>query len=200
MRKFVFSMVGLVLALGLVAFGRSVAAAPAFQHPRFSATLTGAAEAPGPGDTDGSGRAAVAFQADVDVCFTITAANITLPAAAAHIHRGAEGVAGPIVVPLQPPAANGGVDGCTTGDRAILSEIMANPAAFYVNVHTSDFPQGAIRGQLAALQGDDGAAAPAQTMPGTGQNSSTMPLVLTVAALVLLAGVALRLFTRRRPS
>ena len=200
MSKFLVAVVGLMVALAFVAFGRSVTAAPAFQHPRFSATLTGTAEVPDPGDTDGSGRAAVAFQADVDVCFTITAANITLPAAAAHIHRGAEGVAGPIVVTLQPPAANGRVDGCTTGDRAVLSEIRANPADFYVNVHTSDFPQGAIRGQLAALQGDDGAAPPAQTMPGTGQSGRTMPMVLSVAALVLLAGVALRLFTRRRPS
>ena len=200
MSKFLVAVVGLMVALAFVAFGRSVTAAPAFQHPRFEATLTGGAEVPGPGDPDGSGRAAVAFQADVDVCFTITASNITLPAAGAHIHRGAAGEAGPIVVALQPPGANGRIDGCTTGERAILSEILANPAAFYVNVHTSDFPQGAIRGQLAALQGDDGAAAPAQTMPGTGQNSSTMPLVLTIAALVLLAGVALRLFTRRRPS
>ncbi len=199
MRKLVVAMVGLMVALAFVAFGRTADAAPAFQHPRFEATLTGAEEVPNPGDTDGSGRAAIAFQADVDVCFTITAANITLPAAAAHIHRGAEGVAGPIVVTLQPPAANGRVDGCTTGDRAVLSEIRANPADFYVNVHTSDFPQGAIRGQLAALQADDGAAPPAQTMPGTGQSGSTMPLVLTVGALVLLAGVALRLFTRRRP-
>ena len=123
-----------------------------------------------------------------------------MPLVRAHIHRGAEDVAGPIVVTLQPPAANGRVDGCTTGERAVLSEIRANPADFYVNVHTSDFPQGAIRGQLAALQGDDGAAPPAQTMPGTGQSGSTMPQVLTVGALVLLAGVALRLFTRRRPS
>jgi hypothetical protein len=26
---------------------------------------------------------------------------------------------------------------------------LANPAAYYVNVHTADYPDGAIRGQLA---------------------------------------------------
>ena len=197
MSKFLVAMVGLMVALAFVAFGRSVTAAPAFQHPRFSATLTGGAEVPGPGDPDGSGRAAVAFQADVDVCFTITASNITLPAVGAHIHRGAAGEAGPIVVALQPPGADGRVDSCTTGERALLSEIQANPAAFYVNVHTSDFPQGAIRGQLGALQEDTSAGAPSQTMPGTGESDRSTPLVLSVAMLVLLAGTALRVFTRR---
>ena len=198
MPKLAVSIIGLVLVVGLIALSRSVAAAPAFQHPRFQATLTGAAEVPNPGDPDGSGWARIMLQAEAGVCFTITASNITLPAAAAHIHEGGPGVAGPIVVTLQPPDASGRVDDCTTGDGDVLSRIWANPGGFYVNVHTSDFPQGAIRGQLATLQEEAGAGAPAQTMPATGESGGRIPLVLSVAALVLLAGSALRLFTRRR--
>ena len=194
MRKFVVAMVGLMVALAFVAFGRSVAAAPAFQHPRFEATLTGAAEVPNPGDTDGSGRAAIAFQADVDVCFTITASNITLPAAAAHIHEGGPGVAGPIVVPLQPPDASGRVEGCTTGDRDVLSRIMANPAGFYVNVHTTDFPGGAVRGQLAAA-GGAGAM-----MPAAGASDGVTTLLFGLALLALLTGLGLSWNSRRRIS
>ena len=130
---------------------------------------------------------------------TITASNIRLPAAAAHIHEGGPGVAGPIVVTLQPPDATGRVDDCTIGDGDVLSRIWANPAGFYVNVHTSDFPQGAIRGQLSALQeGPEGGAAP-PTMPGTGQSDSMLPLVLGLAGFALLGGVGLCLVTQRRP-
>jgi hypothetical protein len=35
-----------------------------------------------------------------------------------------------------------------TATQAVIDEILANPANFYVNVHTTDRPRGAIRGQL----------------------------------------------------
>ena len=38
---------------------------------------------------------------------------------------------------------------CATADPALAAEIVANPSGFYVNVHTTPFPDGAIRGQLA---------------------------------------------------
>jgi hypothetical protein len=38
--------------------------------------------------------------------------------------------------------------GCTTADPNLVAEIVANPAAFYVNVHNTDYPPGAVRDQL----------------------------------------------------
>ena len=39
--------------------------------------------------------------------------------------------------------------GCEHGlSRTLLRRIRGNPEAFYVNVHTTDFPDGAVRGQL----------------------------------------------------
>ena len=115
----------------------------------LNATLTGAAEFPGPGDTDGAGTAEITLDDDAnEVCWDITVSNITLPAAAAHIHSGATGVAGNPVVTLTAPAANGAASGCVDADDALVDDIIANPSAFYVNVHTSDFADGAIRGQL----------------------------------------------------
>ncbi len=118
----------------------------------LTTALTGAAEVPGPGDEDGSGTAWIAVEeADSMVCWQIQVADITLPAAAAHIHVGGADVAGDVVVPLSPPGAEGTSTGCGEADAAILSDILANPAGYYVNVHTSDFPSGAVRGQLPGM-------------------------------------------------
>lgn len=82
------------------------------------------------------------------VCYRLTAQSITLPAVAAHIHRGGAAANGPVVVPFTPPDANGASDGCTAADAALINDIVANPAGFYVNVHTKEHPGGAMRAQL----------------------------------------------------
>jgi hypothetical protein len=105
---------------------------------------------PGPGDEDGLGQSHVLINAlSSSLCFSIVAQQITLPAAAAHIHVGEEDVAGDVVVPLAPPDELGNSASCVTGvDTALIDAILQNPSGYYVNVHTSDFPDGAIRGQL----------------------------------------------------
>ena len=52
-----------------------------------------------------------------------------LPAAVAmHIHKGATGVAGPVVVPLQTPNAAGSSSGCAPAARTLVAAILATPA------------------------------------------------------------------------
>ena len=82
------------------------------------------------------------------VCYRLHAANITLPATAAHIHRGGATVSGPVVVPFTAPGADGNSSGCTASTPALIDEIIGNPANFYVNVHTREHPGGAMRAQL----------------------------------------------------
>ena len=115
----------------------------------FSTELTGAAEVPGPGDPDGSGTATITVNpGQEEVCWTIEAEGIQLPATSAHIHIGAAGVAGDVVVTLTPPDESGFSSGCAEVSREEALDILNNPENYYINVHTTDFPNGAIRGQL----------------------------------------------------
>jgi len=70
------------------------------------------------------------------------------PAFAAHIHEGAAGEEGPIVVGLAPPTS-GSVSDCVTAvDSARIVDILDRPADYYVNVHNQVYAAGAVRGQL----------------------------------------------------
>ena len=118
---------------------------------KLTTTLTGAAEVPGPGDPDGSGTVTLRLNpGQGQVCWEIQVSDITLPAIAAHIHEAPFGVAGPVVVPLFPPVPDesGFSSGCMSADRELIKDIIQNPEEYYVNVHTTDFPAGALRGQL----------------------------------------------------
>jgi hypothetical protein len=115
------------------------------------ATLGSRAEVPRP---RGAASAAGVFTATVTerrgratIRWTLTFRKLSGPAVAAHIHRGAPGVAGPVVVPLCGPCRNG------QNGRRVVDEDVARPfgAGYYVNVHTARNPAGEIRGQLKLL-------------------------------------------------
>jgi hypothetical protein len=102
------------------------------------------------GDPDGTGFATLTINlGQRTVCWDLQASGVQLPATAAHIHEAAPGLSGPIVVGLSAPDAGGAAIGCkTVDDKDLLKEILEDPASFYVNVHTAEFPAGAIRAQL----------------------------------------------------
>jgi CHRD domain len=126
---------------------------PAKQNRALFAVLTGRKEVDangrrGAGDPDGRGS----FTAIVDgneLCFGITVTNLDQPVAA-HIHRGRSNQNGPIVVPLTQPSTGdpGASSDCVSVDPALAAAILKNPHKYYANVHTSAFPNGAVRGQL----------------------------------------------------
>ena len=100
------------------------------------------------GDRNGEGSFSATFDGN-ELCYGITVKNIKNPVAA-HIHRGSPKVAGPVVQPLQQPATGdpGASSDCVGVSASLARAIRKNPAKFYVNVHTGDFPGGAVRGQL----------------------------------------------------
>ncbi len=89
------------------------------------------------------------------LCYEMSVKNLSMAPFAAHIHPGPRQVAGPVAVPLMtPPAATSTVSECITANdagimtNAELAAIAADPGAFYVNVHTTNYQPGEIRGQL----------------------------------------------------
>ena len=130
-----------------------VGAGTAFASGRpLSATLTGAAEAAAPGDPDGSGRVLIRLnQGRGRVCFEFAWRDIG-PPFVAHIHEGPPGAVGfPVVFLFGPGSqiAQPTRSGCVHAvARELIKEIRQHPGDYYVNVHTPEFPTGAIRGQL----------------------------------------------------
>jgi hypothetical protein len=80
----------------------------------------------------------------------LTYAKLTGPATAAHIHMGAKGKAGNVLVPLcgAAPACKSGMTGAATITPALRTAFKKH--LLYVNVHTAKNPNGEIRGQLSA--------------------------------------------------
>ncbi|HEY3052982.1 MAG TPA: CHRD domain-containing protein [Thermoanaerobaculia bacterium] len=112
----------------------------------LQATLSGANQVP-PADPDATGTATI-LVSGTTLTYTITTQNLTLPPLDQHIHQGAAGVNGPIFIPLPGTWVGGNFSGTTTASAADIAAVVANPSGFYVNVHTTDFPGGSIRGQL----------------------------------------------------
>ena len=113
----------------------------------YHANLTGAQEVGG-GDPDGSAMAEVTIADNFDqVCWSVHDVRNIGPVTAAHIHMAARGVNGPVVFPLS-KSNEGSWKGCSEGTEWTQNRIQGNAEAFYVNLHTAEYPNGAIRGQL----------------------------------------------------
>lgn len=144
----------------------------------FNITLVGEAESPA-GDPVATGTATVRLRAGQgQVCFKIAASNLSGPAAAAHIHKAAAGVSGPVVVPLATPGADGKSGGCVGAARTLVAQMLASPASFYVNVHTAEFPAGAIRGQLTGTTAAMAGTTITLDLKGTSEPNATGSAVL----------------------
>ncbi len=107
----------------------------------YVVALSGAQEVGG-GDPDGTGTATLTLDTATNtINWNIVVANIDA-ITGDHIHQAPAGVNGGVVIDF------GGLlsgTGLVDGD---VSAVVANPTGYYVNVHTTVFPGGAIRGQI----------------------------------------------------
>jgi CHRD domain/Protein of unknown function (DUF3455) len=124
----------------------------------FATVLGGSTEVPSNeqpqgGDKGGSGTSLVRIQGD-QVSYAFTWTGIGTPTAG-HIHQGPAGVNGDVKIPFFATKLSDGRDSVigtvTVSNAKLLADIKSHPEQFYVNLHTEDFPGGAIRGQLHAL-------------------------------------------------
>ena len=81
------------------------------------------------------------------LAWQLTFSRLTGKAFAAHIHSGARGKSGPVIVPLCAPCRTG-ARGRATVNASVLNALQSGRT--YVNVHTAKNPAGEIRGQLGA--------------------------------------------------
>jgi hypothetical protein len=102
----------------------------------------------GAGDRDGRGAASGILD-EGKLCFGLSVKNIDSPVAA-HIHRGTSSKNGPVVLTLVEPLQGdpGSSTGCVDISSSLQRSLTRNPRNYYWNVHTQDFPGGAVRGQV----------------------------------------------------
>jgi hypothetical protein len=142
-------------------------AAPILDFCHLMAVLKGTNEVPQTADPDGTGMFLGYYNTKTGkFCYEIDVTNIAA-ATAAHMHMGGSGEAGDVYVPLTRPGAKGTVAAClptNAKNKELIQTILANPSGFYVNVHNSEFPDGAIRGQLVGAANLNGT----REVPGPG--------------------------------
>ncbi len=144
----------LALAVALVAtVGAS--ARPQATTIQIRTVLNAAQEVPSP--TGAVSNAGGTFSATVtksetgaSISWQLSFSDLTANAIAAHIHTGAVGSPGPVVLALCGPCS-APASGTGALTQAALDAIQAGTA--YVNVHTPTNPGGEIRGQLATTAG-----------------------------------------------
>ncbi|MBC8136266.1 MAG: CHRD domain-containing protein, partial [Fibrella sp.] len=142
----------LVFLLGIVTvslFALTPANAQTFS---YGATLLGVNEVSSTGvlsvgDADGSAQALVTFDT-LNQTVTYSLSNLTNLDEFRfwHIHTGAAGVNGPILVDFGTSLTGTAVPYASVGTNVTeVSQIIANPGGHYFNAHTSVFPGGAVR-------------------------------------------------------
>jgi hypothetical protein len=173
MKRLSVAIVGVILAAGCSSSSSTTTSpstnGPGTSNVRFTAALSPAQETPPitNAESSGSGTATIDFVITRDAASAITAAvvnfqvNMTgFPSTAvvniAHIHTGVAGQAGGILVntttvPGEVVLTNGAGSFTRNGITVKATDaenILANPAGFYFNVHTTLNPGGVMRGQL----------------------------------------------------
>ncbi|HEY9399498.1 MAG TPA: CHRD domain-containing protein [Nitrososphaeraceae archaeon] len=157
----------IAIALSMTLFAMSLSPSVQAQEQGgdgFTADLSGQNEVP-PTESNATGTAEILFNNDSSEASYFVNTTGFEEITAAHIHDGSEGENGEIVVPLSQEASaenqddpaiwfsgeisNDDLQGPLQGMEIPDLASLINNGSAYVNVHTEENPDGAIRGQLA---------------------------------------------------
>ena len=149
MRSFrTFALLACSTLLVLAAPRTSDAGRPV-RPPRGGLMMTPDAVVPGPGEFGASAMATVKASRD-EICFTVDSINITGFIQTIAIYEAPAGQQGAMVVRLSPsPIGINQSRGCVTVSAPLARVIGRNPSAYYIEIRTTNYPNGALRAQLA---------------------------------------------------
>ena len=133
---------------------------------------------PGAGDPDGS--SAVLLEVDtqaLQLCPSFARLRGLGAPTEVHLHTGEAGVNGPVAAVFDLPPMEGGFVPCVEVASELIDGILANPKAYYIDLHTAEYPDGAVRNQLdlamcslvAWTTGDDGGEGGSTPQPFEGE-------------------------------
>jgi len=142
-----FGLLGSLVLIGAVGVLVSCKSMPPGSV-NYEVKLSGANEVP-PATTQASGEGFVTIGLDHSVAAKITVTG--MKATAAHIHEGAVGTNGPVIIPF----TKTGDDEFSAPDGAKLTDAQwasYQAGNLYVNVHSAKYPGGEVRAQLAQVK------------------------------------------------
>ena len=148
-----FKMMSGLLAVALAAVALAVPSVAS----AVSTDLTAANVVPGPGDPGASGFAVFTLHPrQSEVCFDTGLTGLSeqfgLPAIVSYIHKAPVDASGPIVMTLYGPLTGSSffvTDYCIQGvDRRLVGALGKHPSRYYMDVASTQYPLGAVRGQL----------------------------------------------------
>lgn len=115
----------------------------------FSAALSGDQEVP-PIETDASGVGTFFLNDAKDsLCVSLTVTGLSGPVTGAHIHTGAVGENGPVLINFDGNISGNRIQAVVTGDDLTPESLkMMLDGELYFNIHTEMHPAGEIRGQI----------------------------------------------------
>ena len=139
LRKSRFTLAVVTIIAGILAGSAGMAMAA-----KVKVTLSGDQEAPSV-STSAKGKGTITVRADKSVSGGIKTSGVA--GKAAHIHEGAPGVSGPVIIPLK--KKSGKVWSVPAGTKFTDEQYQSYEAGnLYINVHSAAHKDGEIRGQI----------------------------------------------------
>lgn len=112
------------------------------------ATLDAAQVVSSSGDSDGYAKAELTVADELNqVCYDINDMRGLSAVTSVTINRGVRGSTGPIALRLK-EANEGGWKNCVARSEWLEDSFEKSPGAYYIQISTSEYPNGAIRGQF----------------------------------------------------
>lgn len=140
--------IGILASLALAGCGTLEEAAVEAVSATQRATLTGSEVVSSAGDRDGYAKGELSVSDELDqICYDLNDIRNLAPITSVSINRGRPGAVGPAIIRAE-RANEGGWKNCVSRAEWLETSFERAPGAYYMQVSTTEFPNGAIRGQF----------------------------------------------------